>query len=39
MLFQVGPDAVTYSEAMQQKKKVAIICKSMPKCNRRKRWQ
>ena len=31
MLFQVRPGAVTYSEVVQQKKKVAIICDSMPK--------
>ena len=31
MLFQVRPGAATYSEAVQQKKKVAIICESMPK--------
>ena len=31
MLFQVRPGADTYSEAVQQKKKVAIICDSMPK--------
>ena len=31
MLFQVKPGAVTYSEAVQQKKKEAIICDSMPK--------
>ena len=31
MLFQVKPGAVTYSEAVQQKKKVAITCDTMPK--------
>ena len=31
MLFQVRPSAVTYSGAVQQKKRVAIICDSMPK--------
>ena len=31
ILFQVRRVAVTYSEAVQQKKKVAIICDSMPK--------
>ena len=31
MLFQVKPGAVTYSEVVQQKKKVEIICGSMPK--------
>ena len=31
MLFQVRLGAVTYSEAVQQKKKVAIKCGSMPK--------
>ena len=31
MLFQVKPGAVTYNEAVQLKKKVAIICDSMPK--------
>ena len=31
MFFQVKPGAVTYSETVQQKKKVAIICDSMPK--------
>ena len=31
MLFQVRPGADTYSEAVQQKKKVAKICDSMPK--------
>ena len=29
--FQVRPGAVTYSDAVQQKKKVAIICDTMPK--------
>ena len=31
MLFQVEPSAATYNEAVQQKKKVAIICDSIPK--------
>ena len=31
MQFQVKPGAVTYSEAVQQKKIVATICESMPK--------
>ena len=31
MVFQVKPGAATYSEAVQQNKKVAIICYSKPK--------
>ena len=31
MLFQARPGAVIYREAVQQKKKMAIICDSMPK--------
>ena len=31
MLFQVKPGAFAYSQAVQQKKMVAIICESMPK--------
>ena len=31
MVFQARPGAVIYREAVQQKKKVAIICDSMPK--------
>ena len=31
MVFQVKPGAVTYSEAVQQNEKVAIICYSMSK--------
>ena len=31
MVFQVGPGPVTCSEAIQQKKKLAMLCDSMPK--------